>query len=381
MHRRGLLQVVHDLLDRGALPGCERERQHRRRRFPHPVVHRDAVRLGLDAGRVAMPGVAELVEEELLEDQPALRRRAEGVQILDPLLTRREMRALECQAPVHEAAARAHLRRQQIRQLVRQVVQHLPDQPALHVRRHGAGPLVERHDAADVQCRQVAAHQLELGVQEVQAAGVELDVAENHHRRARGDHIGEVRLVHPRTTNGAAGVADDRVEDLEATAAGHRQLGALDLAHHRSALAGPQRRDRLHPGPVLVAEREPVKQIFDRDQPCAAKVAGPPRADAFQELERRREVVGPGGWWPTGQRPSARGRRRCVGYWREGRRHRPGGSRRAAPARSRSTTAAPGGSTSVPGMPDTSADCTSKRPMPSRVRNVPVTVTGTRPKR
>ena len=34
---------------------------------------------------------------------------------------------------------------------------------------------------------------------------------------------------------------------------------------------------------------------------------------------------------------------------------------------------------SVPGMPDTSADCTSKRPMPSRVRSVPVTVTGTRP--
>ena len=50
----------------------------------------------------------------------------------------------------------------------------------------------------------------------------------------------------------------------------------------------------LHLRPVFVAEWEPVEEIFDGGQPGAAKVAGPARADAFQELEWRREVVRPG---------------------------------------------------------------------------------------
>jgi hypothetical protein len=48
------------------------------------------MRLGLDAGLVPVPCVAELVEEELFEDEPPLRRRLEEVQILDRLVAGRE---------------------------------------------------------------------------------------------------------------------------------------------------------------------------------------------------------------------------------------------------------------------------------------------------
>ena len=56
----------------------------------------------------------------------------------------------------------------------------------------------------------------------------------------------------------------------------------------------PERRNRLQMTAILVAKREPVQQIFNRDQAGVSEIGGAPGADAFEELQRRREdVIGP----------------------------------------------------------------------------------------
>ena len=64
------------------------------------------------------------------------------------------------------------------------------------------------------------------------------------------------------------------------------RLALLISPSTAALLPGPQRGDRLHAAAVLVAERKPVEQIFDRDEAGALEVGGLARADALQELER-----------------------------------------------------------------------------------------------
>ena len=69
MHGFGPAHVVHDLLDRLALARRELERQDLRGRCPHAVVHHGHERLGLHRRGPTPPRVADLEQEELLEDE------------------------------------------------------------------------------------------------------------------------------------------------------------------------------------------------------------------------------------------------------------------------------------------------------------------------
>ena len=55
-------------------------------------------------------------------------------------------------------------------------------------------------------------------------------------------------------------------------------------------LARLDRRDGQQAAAVFVPQREAVEEIFDRVETDAGKVGGAPRADAFEKLQRRREV-------------------------------------------------------------------------------------------
>ena len=55
--------------------------------------------------------------------------------------------------------------------------------------------------------------------------------------------------------------------------------------------ARPERGDGLEGAAILVADRETIKQVFDRGEADALEIGGAPWADALQELERR--VEGP----------------------------------------------------------------------------------------
>ena len=66
---------------------------------------------------------------------------------------------------------------------------------------------------------------------------------------------------------------------------------ALLISPSTAAFApGSQRRDRLHPAAIFVAEWQAVEQVFDGDEAGTLEVRGFPRTDAFQELERSREI-------------------------------------------------------------------------------------------
>ena len=88
-------ETLNDLLQRALLPRRQLERQHRCGRRANPIVDLRHKRFEFDATSVTTPRVAELIEEELLENQPALRGGAECVQRIERLVVRRKVRGVE----------------------------------------------------------------------------------------------------------------------------------------------------------------------------------------------------------------------------------------------------------------------------------------------
>ena len=147
----GRFMSVDDLADHLLLIAGELERQHAPGRFADVVGDDDRPWLALRVGLPPPQHETDLEEEELLEDQPALRRRAEPVQLLDRRSRRRKMHVHQRGAPVEQPLAPADLVRQRIRDVGRQLRQRLMDDRALHLRRQRSGLLVDRDDAAGVQ--------------------------------------------------------------------------------------------------------------------------------------------------------------------------------------------------------------------------------------
>ena len=199
--------------------------------------------------------------------------------------------SVERRAPRRQLEPRPQVGRQHVGDLQGEIVERLPHELALHVRRDRARLFVERHDAARVHAGQILGDELELRVHEVQARRVELHVAEDDDLEMRLENVGEEPLVHPGAADGAAGIADHGMEDREPASPGRRQLRALDVAENRRLGAGAQRGDWLHAAPVFIPERQSIEQVFNGDEPGALEIRGSPRADAFQELERGLEEI------------------------------------------------------------------------------------------
>jgi hypothetical protein len=100
------------------------------------------------------------------------------------------------------------------------------------------------------------------------------------------EDVGKKRLVHPGTSNRAARITDNGVENLEAAPSRGRQPSALDLAQDSGPAAGSQRDDRLHAATVLVAERQAIEQVFDCQQAGSCEIGGLPRTYTSEKLER-----------------------------------------------------------------------------------------------
>ena len=273
----------------------------RARRLADVVGDDHGARLALGVGLAAAHHQPELEEEELLEDQPALRRRAEAVQVGDRGAGRREVHVDQRLAPLDQLLARAHVRRQRVRHLRRQLRQRLVHDRALHLRRQGPRLLVDRDDAAGVQGIFVGLgagggfvvalllQDLVLRVLQLQAVRGQLELPEQDDPLVGTEHVGEKRLVEEHRAQRAGGVAHEQLEDLEPRAPRRPDAAADHVADDGGGRAGTQRGDRLEAAAILVADREAIQQVFDGLQPDPLQVGGAPRADALQELQRRVE--------------------------------------------------------------------------------------------
>ena len=88
----------------------------RRDRLADGVGDDDRSRLALRVRAPPPLNDAELEQEELFEDQPAVRRRAERVQLIKGRVAGRKMHFLQCLPPIHQPLALANIRRERIRQ-------------------------------------------------------------------------------------------------------------------------------------------------------------------------------------------------------------------------------------------------------------------------
>ena len=84
VHRFGTLHVRDDFAQRVLLSGREPERQHLARRLANAIVHDHRVRLVVRRVLPLAQHEPGLEQEELLEDQPLLRRRAKRIERLHP---------------------------------------------------------------------------------------------------------------------------------------------------------------------------------------------------------------------------------------------------------------------------------------------------------
>jgi hypothetical protein len=81
------------------------------------------------------------------------------------------------------------------------------------------------------------------------------------------------------------------MKDSKPSSPGDREVGGLDLAEYGCLRSGPKRGDRLHPAPVLVAKREAIQQVLDRDEACTFEVGRFARTDTFEKLKRSSQRI------------------------------------------------------------------------------------------
>ena len=131
----------------------------------------------------------------------------------------------------------AHLFGKRIGQIGRHARQHVEHEAALQLRRHGAGFLVDRHDAPGVNrlglvglglSVALAADDFVIGVHDLQQAAARLDRAEEHDLDIAPKDVFQERLVHPDRHDRSARIADERLEDLESGTAGRTERAALN---------------------------------------------------------------------------------------------------------------------------------------------------------
>ena len=107
VHRLRPLHVGDDLADDGLLIAGQLERQHPPHRLADLVGDDDRAPLALGVGAAPAQHDPELEEEELLEDQPPVRRRSKRVQLGDRGVRGRESAPARARRAVRSAAAAA----------------------------------------------------------------------------------------------------------------------------------------------------------------------------------------------------------------------------------------------------------------------------------
>ncbi len=150
VHRTRPPHVGNDGGQRFSLARSQSEWQRPAGSLPDAVV--DLNREALPGSRPAPPVEREagLEQEELLDDQPDLRGRAEPGQLIDRRPVRREVRLLERHASSGQSEPFEQSVGQRILEPVGKAHQRVVGEPPLHPRRHAADTLVDRDNPTGV---------------------------------------------------------------------------------------------------------------------------------------------------------------------------------------------------------------------------------------
>ena len=324
LHGPWFLQVRDDLRQCVALALCQLEGQYLARTLANPVVHgADEALLDLRIF-VAAQGQARLEDKEVLEDQPALRRRGERVERVDAGRCIGKMRLPQRVPTGRPLLCRQDVAGDGVESIRRQLLQCLPHKAPLHVRRDTASAFVNGHNAAGVKGVQLASgltaavelgavlDDLELRIRDLQPArSPQLDLAEQHDALVRADDVLQKGLVRPHHLDLAAGILHESLEQAEAGATRVRQAGIEHLTTDGRGHARPQRDDRLQAAAVLVAARKTEQEIFDGVEAGLLQVGGLARTDPLEKLQGQlEEVLGHRRYCTTVKRPVVTSMRR-----------------------------------------------------------------------
>ena len=341
----------------------------------------------------AAPGEAELEEEQLLEDEAHVARRAEAVEEVEIVRLAGQVHAPQGLAAADEREPLAEVPGQGVLEAHGHLLREVREDAPQGLDRERAELLVDRDEAAGVDPAVLVplddlvlrrAHH-----EEARAHGVGLDEAEEDDPLPAGERLLQVRLVEEHRLEPPAAVVEAHLVDRQAPRA--PQPGHRDLAGDGDAHAGAQVGHAREAPPVLVAHGQVEQEVLGGAHADLRERLGLLRADALDELDRRVEVHVPRVIFPrpaAGRGPTGRNRRAPAPASRRTRRAVKGsgnGDRMSKPCGRFSLRVdwLTIWATSAGGrlIPATSASSTSTLPVPSALAKRPRSSTGTAPLR
>ena len=237
---------------------------------------------GVAADEVAQPAQRQLVREQLLEGEAALRRVSARLEHGQLRVGRRPMHVLQRLVQGRQAKPLQDLHRQEIRQLAdasgRERLRGQVAQPPLL---ESLGDRVDRRERI-----------LDgLGIRRAGVAVLRVHDLGPVLAAAHFAETGEARAAHELLLLGAAEMEEAQGQEARAVGEAHEQgtppaehdLRELDRALHCRAHAGTQRADRYDMRAVLVARRQPEQKVGDG---LDAKLAEPLRERGTDAPER-----------------------------------------------------------------------------------------------
>ncbi len=298
VHRKRLFEVACDFRQHALLRRRRLERQNPLQRFADfffAHAHRDPA---LPVILRAAQRQRDLVVEELLENQPQVRRAAERVEQLDVFVFRRKMNREQRLAPARKPVARANLLRQRIGDVAVEIQQHGIDDSPQHPRADRANRFVHRHDASHfgrIRGRAIAAQNLDLRIHHLdppRPVRVDLRLAVHHEPLPFLKPPFEIRAVKKSRVQRARRVAHRHVKHGAAPAAEpHRaSAAARHFGQNRLHLPGNNFGDLRESNPVLVAEWQIAEQVANGHNPALLERRRTMRPHAAQIFHRIAEI-------------------------------------------------------------------------------------------
>ena len=236
---------------------------------------------------------AEFEVEELLKNQPLLRRRSPGLELAHGGSRFRKVRPAQCIFAAGQLQAAAQRRGQGLGDATLQFFQHSPDDAPLPARcQFVAQGFIDGRDAAHFQQLGLIVvvvvgqdFHLRLNHFETIAAAGSLDFSVEGHPLSGFEPVFQIGSVKPHAFDFAQALADGHFKDGHA--AGAQQRHAAHFADQAGHFARDQFLDGLRAEAVLVAEGQMVEQVFDGGDALFLQRLGDARANALDELQRR----------------------------------------------------------------------------------------------